>query len=77
MSSQHTRAILKVLGRGREPKLAQTVLKIFGASSLEECSEAYERLGNAERASLDEALARMAANAGAAFVLGVENEERG
>lgn len=70
-----TRAILKVLQRGREEKLARTVLRIFGASSLEECSATYEMVGNAERASLDEAVERVAADASAAFWLSVENEE--
>jgi len=75
MGAQRTRAILKVLQRGREEKLARTVEKIFGASSLEECAATYELLGNAERGALDEALERLAANASAAFLLGVENEE--
>jgi hypothetical protein len=75
MSSSKTRAILKVLARGREEKLANTVMKIFGASSIDECLATYEMLGAAERSSLDEALARMTANASAAFLLGVENVE--
>ncbi|HYI11416.1 MAG TPA: hypothetical protein VEK57_20335 [Thermoanaerobaculia bacterium] len=76
MAPERTRAILKVLQRGREEKLAGSIMKIFGASSLEECSATYEMVGKAERASLDEAVERLAANAGAAFLLGVENEER-
>lgn len=63
-----------MLARGREPKLAATVMKVFGASSLEECLATYDLVGNAERASIDETLERVTANASAAFLLGVENE---
>jgi hypothetical protein len=75
MPSERTRAILRVLGRGRQEKLAPTVLKIFGASSIEECTATYELLGKAERASVDETLERVVANASAAFLLSVENDE--
>ena len=75
MSSQRTRAILEVLRRGREPKLAPSILKIFGASSFEEACATYEVVGNAERASLDAAVERMAADASAAFWLSVENQK--
>jgi len=74
MASERTRAILEVLRRGREPKLAPKVLKIFGASSIEECFATYEAVGKAERASLDEAVERVAADASAAFWLSVESE---
>jgi hypothetical protein len=76
MAIPRTKAILKVLNRGREDKVARNVLKIFGASSLAECVEIYDRVGAAERATLDEGIERMAASAGAAFWLGVENEMR-
>ena len=46
MPPQGTRAILKVLQRGKEDKVARAVLKVFGASSLEECSATYELVGN-------------------------------
>jgi hypothetical protein len=67
-------AILEVLARGRDEKTAQMVMKIFGASSLEECRTIYESVGKAERAGLDEAVERVVANASAAFLLGVENK---
>jgi len=76
MAPTRTKAILKVLGRGHEDKVARNVLKVFGASSLEECVSIYDAVGKAERATLDEAVERMAASAGAAFWLGVENEMR-
>jgi hypothetical protein len=74
MAPQRTRAILAVLQRGREDKVARTVLKIFGASSIEECCATNELVGRAERATLDEAVERAAANASAAFWLSVESE---
>lgn len=73
MSLPRTKAILEVLKRGRDEKLAATVQRMFGASSLDECLTIYDTLGKAERTSVDEALERMTANAGAAFELSVEN----
>ena len=72
--AQRTRAILAVLRRGREATLAPKVLKIFGAPSIEECVATYEVVGNAERATLDEAVERVAADASAAFWLSVDSE---
>jgi hypothetical protein len=77
VATPRTKAILKVLGRGRQDEVAHNVLKVFGASSLEECVTIYDAVGKAERATLEEAVERMAASAGAAFWLGVENEMRG
>ena len=74
MPTSRTKAILKVLGRGRENKVAASVLKIFGASSLEECAATYDLVGAAERATLDEAVERVAANGSAAFLLSVDSE---
>lgn len=71
-----TRTILKVLQLGGEDKVAGAVMRIFGAASIEECSATYELLGKAERASLDEAVARLAADASAVFWLRVENSEK-
>jgi hypothetical protein len=68
------KAILEVLARGREEKLASNIMKIFGASSLDECLSIYESVGNAERATLDEAITRLTKDASAAFLLGVENK---
>ncbi len=76
MASQRTRTILAVLQRGGEDKVARAVLKIFGASSIDECAATYELVGNAERATLDEAVARVAADGSAVFLLRVENAER-
>jgi hypothetical protein len=76
MSQQRTRAILEVLQRGGEDKLSRAVMKIFGASSLEECSATYEMVGNAERRSLDEAVERVAADGSAVFWLRVESETK-
>ncbi len=75
MPQNRTLAILKVLRRGGEDKLARTVQKIFGASSMEECFTIYEMVGKAERSSLDEAVARVAADASAAFLLKVDSQE--
>ena len=74
MAPGRMKAILSVLARGREERLAQTIMKMFGASTLEECAATYDTLGKAERASLDEAVERMVADASAAFQLGVDNE---
>jgi len=68
------KAILDVLRRGREEKIARAVLRIFGASSLEECCTIYETIGAAERATLDEAVERVTAEASAAFLLSVDNK---
>jgi hypothetical protein len=76
MAPSRTKAILEILTRGREEKIAGTVLKIFGASSFEECSATYDIVGAAERATLDEAVERVAANASAAFWLSVESKLR-
>jgi hypothetical protein len=76
MTTARTKAILEVLSRGREEKIAGTVLKIFGASSFEECFATYDVVGAAERATLDEAVERVAANASAAFWLSVESKLR-
>jgi hypothetical protein len=72
--ASRTKAILEVLARGREPKIAGNVLKIFGASTFEEALATYDAVGNAERASLDEGVERMAKDASAAFWLSVENK---
>ena len=69
-----TKAILRVLSRGREEKLAPNVLKIFGVSTFEEALAIYDAVGAAERESLDEGVERMTANASAAFSLSVDSE---
>ena len=71
-----TKAILSVLARGREPKLAESVMRVFGASSLEECLATYEAVGAAERASIDAVIARLMKDASAAFELSVDAEEK-
>lgn len=73
MTSSRMKAIIEVLRRGREEKLAQSIMRIFGASSLDECLATYEAVGVAERASLDVAIERVTKDASAAFLLGVEN----
>jgi len=50
------------------------VQKVFGASSFEECLATYDAVGAAERSTIDEAVERVAANAGAAFWLSVDLE---
>lgn len=74
MPIPRTKAILQLLSRGREPHLAEKVLKIFGASSFEECLATYDMVGAAERSSLDEVVERVTANASAAFLLSVDRE---
>jgi hypothetical protein len=49
-------------------------MRVFGASSLDECLATYDAVGAAERATLDDAVQRMTADAGAAFWLSVDNE---
>lgn len=75
MTSSRTKAILEVLRRGRDEKIARSVMKVFGAASLDECLTIYETIGAAERASVDEAVERVTADAGAAFWLSVENRQ--
>ena len=72
--SARTKAILEVLRRGREEKLARKILKVFGATSLDECLATYEAVGAAERASIDQAVDLMTKDASAAFLLSVENK---
>lgn len=72
MPASRTKVILQVLAQGREEKVASSVMKVFGASSIAECLEIYDQVGAAERASLDEGVERMAAGAGAAFWLRVD-----
>ena len=74
--SARTKAILEVLSRGREEKIARTVLKVFGAASFEEAFATYDVVGAAERASLDEMVERVTADASAAFWLSVESKLR-
>lgn len=74
METSRTKAILKVLARGREEKVARAVMRIFGASSLEECTATYDAVGAAERRTIDQAVERVAADGSAAFLLGVDNE---
>jgi hypothetical protein len=74
MTPNRTKAILAVLSRGREEKIAHVVLRIFGASSFEEAFATYDSVGAAERATLDEGVERVAANASAAFWLSVESK---
>jgi len=69
-----TRAVLNLLRRGREEKIARSVMRVFGATSLDECLTTYDMVGAAERATLDDAVQRVAADAGAAFWLSVDNE---
>lgn len=72
--SDRTKAILTVLSRGKEDKVAREVMKVFGVSTMAECHELYEMVGKAERASLDAMVERVAKDASAAFWLGVDNE---
>jgi uncharacterized protein YbaA (DUF1428 family) len=73
MPLSRTKAVLEVLRRGRDEKVAQSVLKVFGASSIDECLATYDAVGKAERTSIDEAVQHVTKNAGAAFDLSVEN----
>lgn len=62
MTSPRTRAILETLGRGIEPEMTRGVLRLFGASSIDECLSIYDRVGAAERSGLDDAVERLAAS---------------
>jgi hypothetical protein len=55
-----TQAILRVLARGDHEKVAASVMRVFGATSIEECIATYEAVGNGERKSLDEFVERVA-----------------
>jgi hypothetical protein len=57
-----------------DEKVATAVMRIFGASSLDECIATYDLVGAAERATLDEAVERVAANGNAVFLLSVDSE---
>ena len=72
MPSSRMKAILEVLSSGIDPEAARGVLKVFGASSIEECVSIYESVGAAERSALDEAVARVAPNLSATFLQSVE-----
>lgn len=74
MPPSRTKAILDVLRTGKYDKFARAVMKVFGASSMEECYATYEVIGAAERKSLDEVVERVTADAGAAFWLSVESK---
>jgi len=74
MTAERVRAILDVLGKGREPKIMAAVLAVFGASSLEECYSTYHSVGAAERATLNEAVERVTAKASTSFLLSVDNK---
>jgi hypothetical protein len=69
-----TRAVLEVLRRGHEEKLARKILSVFGASTIDEALATYDAVGAAERKSIDEVVERMTADASAAFLLSVENK---
>ena len=73
MTPARMKAVFDVLERGRDEKTAQSIMRIFGASSLDECRATYESVGKAERATLDAAVERIVENAGAAFQLSVDN----
>lgn len=76
MTISRTKAILEVLGRGSDEKVASSIMRVFGAKTLEECFATYEAVGTAERKSLEEVVERIAENAGAAFSLKVDNQMR-
>ncbi|HEX7151899.1 MAG TPA: hypothetical protein VF618_10455 [Thermoanaerobaculia bacterium] len=50
-----------------EERLAGMVMKVFGASSLDECRATYDAVGRGERTTLDEAVERVTAGASPAF----------
>lgn len=70
-----TRAILELLNEGGEDNLAQSVKRIFGVCSIQECLETYDAVGAAERAGLDEAVKRVTEDANAAFSLRVDLQQ--
>jgi uncharacterized protein YxjI len=76
MPSPRTRttAILAALSRsdGSDDAVHRGVLRLFGASSIEECLATYQTVGKAERSGLDEAVERVTASAGPAFLARLE-----
>lgn len=76
MATSRMNAIFDVLDKGLHEKTARSVMKMFGATSLQECRETYASVGAAERASLDAVIDRVLEDAGAAFQLSVENRMR-
>jgi len=69
-----TQAILELLSEGRDEPLAKAVMRIFGASSIEECLATYGAVGAAERAGLDAAVKRVTEDVSAAFSLRVDRQ---
>ena len=74
MKSRRTQAILELLRDGRDEKLAQSVMRLFGASSIDECIQTYAALGNAESAQLDDVVKRVTEDVSSAFSLRVDNK---
>lgn len=72
MSSAGTRAILEVLKRDRDEVIEPGVLRIFGASSIDECIATYEVVGAGERSSIDDALRGVFAKASPALLRAAE-----
>lgn len=60
VTPSRTRAILEILRDGGDEAVSPQVLRLFGASSLEECLATYDAVGAAERRGLDEAVERVA-----------------
>lgn len=69
-----TKAILDVLQRANDEKVLRTVLRVFGASSIEECQATYAAVGAAERKAIDDVIERVLADANAVFLLRLDNE---
>lgn len=74
MTSSRTKGILSKLKRERDTEVESHVLRLFGASSVEECLLTYETVGAAERESIDQAMESMMARVSPALWNGVEPE---
>src|SRR6188768_1776411 len=74
MRSSRTVAILNVAKHAQNGDVEAMVARSFGASSIEDCLEIYQRLGAVEREGMDDAIAGIATKAEAAFVAAVDAE---
>jgi uncharacterized protein YxjI len=74
MTSSRTKALLSRLTRERDTEVERQVLRLFGASSAEQCLLTYETAGAAERESIDRALESMMARVSPALWNSVDPE---
>lgn len=67
--------ILHALALVEQEQIAQGILKVFGASSFEDCCAKYDAARPSERAVFDAAVGRVVEDAGDAFWQGVSDHD--